>query len=190
MNIPGVNVDKGLARLGGRMKSYQKILGVFCKDSRNKLGELETCFVETNVQLYTTVVHGLKSALGNIGAEKLAKDAERLEMEGDWSYVTANHGAFMDEFNVLLAHIDNTLSDAAGPGTAVVDKQKLAAALAGMKQSLNAMDFGAMRRASEALIEFEEVSGIGPKVKAIQHDRLAGEYDAAVAGIDGILKEI
>ena len=190
MRIEGVNVDKGLARLGGRVKSYQKILGVFCKDSRSKLVELENCFAGNDVALYTTHVHGLKSALGNIGAEKLAKEAERLELEGDWNYVVANHGAFMADFNILLGNIDNVLEEAAGPGGATVDRAKLTQALGRLRQSLEAMDFGEMKAAADALMEYEEAPGIGGKIKVILHDRLAGEYDAAVAGIDGLLKEI
>jgi len=183
-------VDKGLQRLGGRVKSYQKILGVFCKDSRSKLVELARCFESDDVPLYTTHVHGLKSALGNIGAERLAKDAERLELEGDWGYVQANHQAFMDEFDVLLNNIDAALTDSAAPAGASVDKQKLAANLNNLKQSLDSMDFGGMKAASDALMEFEEVPNIGAKIKVILHDRLAGEYDDATAGIDALLKEI
>lgn len=191
MNIAGVNVEKGLARLGGRMKSYQKILGVFCKDSRNKLVELEECFVNSDEPLYTTHVHGLKSALGNIGAEKLAKDAERLELEGDWNYVTANHRAFMDEFDILLANIDNVLAEAAAPNAGMgIDKAKLMQILMRLRESLDVMDFSGMKTNADMLMEYEEAPGIGPKIKVILHDRLAGEYDAAVAGIDGLMKEL
>ncbi|MDR2183080.1 MAG: hypothetical protein LBE55_02790 [Clostridiales bacterium] len=190
MNIPGVNVEKGLARLGGRVKSYQKILGVFCKDSRGKLTELQECFDTQNTALYITHVHGLKSALGNIGAEKLAKDAEMLEMSGDWDFVVANHDAYMKEFNILLADIDKVLADAAIPGGPYVDKQKLAIALGRLKQNLVVMDFGGMKAASDALMEYEEAQGIGPKIKAVLHNRLAGEYDAAIDGIDELLREL
>ena len=191
MEIRGVNVEKGLARLGGRVKSYQKILGVFCKDSRNKLAELEECFASENVSLYTTHVHGLKSALGNIGAEKLAKDAEKLELADDWDYVLANHGAFMEEFQVLLGDIDGVLEESAPPdGGAAVDKEKLVQNLNNLKRSLNNMDFGGMKTASDVLMEFEEAPGIGGKIKAILHNRLSGEYDAAIEGIDALLAEL
>jgi len=191
MYIEGVNVEKGLARLGGRVKSYQKILGVFCKDSRNKLTELTQCFDDNNVALYTTHVHGLKSALGNIGAEKLAKEAERLELADDWDYVKANHVTFMAGFYGLLRNIDNVLADAAEPGGgAAIDKEKLVQTLGRLRQSLDTMDFSQMKTAADVLMEFEEAPGIGQKVKVILHDRLAGEYDAAIAGIDGLLGEL
>lgn len=190
MRIEGVNVDKGLARLGGRVKSYQKILGVFCKDSRNKLAELAECFANQDKPLYTTHVHGLKSALGNIGAEKLAKDAERLELADDWGYIDANHAAYMEEFYILLGNIDNVLADAAVPGGATIDKAKLSQALGRLKQALDTMDFSEMKASADALMEYEETPAYGGKIKVILHDRLAGEYDAAIAGIDGLLKEL
>ena len=191
MNIEGVNVEKGLARLGGRVKSYQKILGVFCKDGRQKLIELEECFSCSNASLYTTYVHGLKSALGNIGAEKLAKDAEKLELSDDWDYVAKNHSAFMHELNVLLQNIDDALADsAASGGSAAVDKEKLKLNLRRLKQSLSDMDFGGMKAAADILMEYEEAPDIGGIIKVILHDRLAGEYDAAISGIDGLLAKI
>jgi HPt (histidine-containing phosphotransfer) domain-containing protein len=191
LNIEGVNVKKGLARLGGRVKSYQKILGVFCKDSRQKLAELEDCFVNENVALYTTHVHGLKSALGNIGAEKLAKDAERLELEGDWNYVLANHKDFAEKFYTLIADIDLVLADAAAPEDGkAIDRQKLAQTLRQLRQSLDIMDFGGMKAAADILMEYEEAPEIGGKIKALLHNRLAGEYDAAITRIDALLKEI
>ena len=193
MNIEGVNIEKGLARLGGRMKSYLKILGVFHKDSSQKLAELEGFFAEKNIPLYTTYVHGLKSALGNIGAEKLAKDAEGLELAAnanDWDYIAAHNGPYVAEFKVLLANIDNVLTGAATPGGAAIDKAKLAQALGMLRQNLDNMDFGGMKQAADALMEYEEAPGIGEKVKAILHDRLGGEYDAAIAGIDALLGEL
>ena len=193
MNIEGVNIEKGLARLGGRMKSYLKILGVFYKDSSQKLAELDEFYAAKNTPLYTTYIHGLKSALGNIGAEKLAKDSEGLEFAGnasDWNYIAAHHTEYTAEFKILLANIDSVLAGAATPGGPAVDKNKLVLALGNLRQSLDNMDFGGMKQASDALMEYEEAPGIGEKVKVILHSRLGGEYDAAIAGIDALLGEL
>lgn len=194
MKINGVNTEKGLARLAGRMKSYQKILGVFCKDSRQKVGELDDCFTNRNASLYTTHVHGLKSALGNIGAEKLAKDSEALEfagMESNWGYVDEHHAGYIAEFHVLLDNIEAALNDATtAEGSKAVDKTALTQKLNNLRQSLDNMDFGGMKRDSDILMEYEEVPEIGGKIKAILHDRLSGDIDAAIDRIDTLLKEL
>jgi len=114
MEISGINVQKGLSSARGRAKIFIRFLETFYKEGNEKYPEIEASFNNRDTHLYTTYVHGLKSAAQIIGAEEFSRQAELLEVAGnnsDWDYISANNADFLQSLKALLKNIDTALAD-------------------------------------------------------------------------------
>jgi signal transduction histidine kinase/CheY-like chemotaxis protein/HPt (histidine-containing phosphotransfer) domain-containing protein len=80
--IPGVDVQRGLANVGGALEGYREILGAFLEDADDKLRELKELPGQGDLRVFTIRVHGVKSAAAAIGAEELSRKARALETAG------------------------------------------------------------------------------------------------------------
>jgi len=84
LEIPGVDVKKGMAMTGGALKTYLSVLEMFRKDSEDRLLLLNNFTPKGSADFaaFTTQVHALKSALATLGASELSKIAASLEAAG------------------------------------------------------------------------------------------------------------
>lgn len=85
-----INVDEGLKNLGGDVELYVEVLKEFNKqflDCKDKIIEYQQ---QRNLLDYTTLVHSIKSSARTIGATRLFKAANILEIcgnSGDWDSI-------------------------------------------------------------------------------------------------------
>ncbi|MCL2219930.1 MAG: ATP-binding protein [Chitinispirillia bacterium] len=84
----------------------------FVRDAENAVAVLNRLVVkrenlnETDVDSYITIVHGMKSALANIGERRLSGTAFRLELAGkarDFTVMSKETPPFVDEIRTLIA---------------------------------------------------------------------------------------
>nr|AGS53254.1 hypothetical protein [uncultured bacterium contig00001] len=95
--IEGIDVDSGVARIGGKVNDYLKTLELYRKDGEDKLTVIPSALEEKDIRLFTTCVHALKSASAYIGATKLSEQARDLEAAGnrmDMEYIENHTGIF------------------------------------------------------------------------------------------------
>ena len=192
--IDGVNVEIGLNRSGGRIKSYKKILSSFHSDVTNKVKEIETCYSCKDILLYTTYVHGLKTALANIGAVKLSETSKTLEDAGnvkDWDYISNHNDAFINQLKSLLESVDNFLNSfSINSDKADFDQKEILLSLNKLKQGIDDYDFNIIKKSTIVLEKYEELPNIGRCIKSILKKITIGEYDAIVSEIDKLIKKI
>ena len=108
--INGLNDEYGISLLRGNEAMYRKMLGIFYEEWIIKIPEIDAALANNNLPLYTTTVHGAKSASGLLGAEDLSKTAAVLEQageRGDKAYIDAHNGEFIEMFEELLSAIKN-----------------------------------------------------------------------------------
>ena len=108
INIEGIDIDKGLTMIGGKVNNYLNALSIYCDDGYSIITEIQNCLNKKDFDLFTTHVHALKSASANIGADVLSADAEALEIAGlrmDTDYINENTGAFLTNLEALLNRI-------------------------------------------------------------------------------------
>ena len=120
IRIPGVDVANGIAASGGSPPLYMDTLAAFYKDGRERAVLLGKCLETGDLNLYRIYVHGLKSALLNIGAETLSAAAKALEEAArsvDMRYIHSNNAAFISDLDSLLDHISGCLSARSGSVT-------------------------------------------------------------------------
>jgi signal transduction histidine kinase/CheY-like chemotaxis protein len=144
--IAGVNVAAGLARIGGSKKRYLELLETFCRDAAAGFSLLEKEPDAASLRSFTTLVHALKSALANIGANGLSQTAALLEKAGresDMPVIRDNLPPFREELAVLTERIGGiTAAAPAGDGETRVEPD-MGEALARLREALEAKDVDA-----------------------------------------------
>ncbi len=78
-NLPGLNVQKGLERIGGPVALYVDIVKEYCETNRHFVAEFEALLDQEDLAAAKIKAHSLKGAAGNISAEALYLAAEALE---------------------------------------------------------------------------------------------------------------
>jgi PAS domain S-box-containing protein len=78
-NLPGLNVKKGLERIGGSHALYVEIVQEYCTTNRHFVPEFNALLNAGNLADAKIKAHALKGAAGNISADDLYTAAEKLE---------------------------------------------------------------------------------------------------------------
>lgn len=80
-DLPGIDGASGLARFGGKQKSFKKILIKFFKSKNTTSDEIKAAVLAGDMKLAECLAHNLKGVAGNIGANDLSAEASKLEIE-------------------------------------------------------------------------------------------------------------
>jgi CheY-like chemotaxis protein/anti-sigma regulatory factor (Ser/Thr protein kinase) len=106
VSIPGIDTAKGISMTGGTEALYRQVLALFQKDAQDRLPKLQTG--ETDLPLFITNVHALKSASASIGAAEVSEQAAKLEAagkSGDLAYIKDNLPNFTERLTQLAEDI-------------------------------------------------------------------------------------
>jgi CheY-like chemotaxis protein len=113
LDIPGVDVKRGIAMVGGTVEGYKQVLSVFRKDADDRLALLRKSPSESGLDDFVIQVHALKSALASIGAADISAEAARLEAAGkagDMSFIGNALPVFVHHLTKLAAAIQTALT--------------------------------------------------------------------------------
>jgi CheY-like chemotaxis protein len=78
-DIAGVDTEAGLARVGGNISSYLKLLNKFAENQADVISEIRSAFADNDNELSVRLAHTLKGVGGAIGADELQETAAKLE---------------------------------------------------------------------------------------------------------------
>jgi PAS domain S-box-containing protein len=110
-DIPGLDVNGGIAHFGYSENAYLKVLQSYTKNTRPLLDIIK--IVNPHIlDVYGITVHGIKGASRGIFAEDIGDNAEALEkaaLANDFDYVNANNQPFLEKLSKLLSDIDDAL---------------------------------------------------------------------------------
>jgi CheY-like chemotaxis protein len=113
MKIEGVDIDKGIAMSGGTTELYFIVLAAFYEDGIEVIKKIENCIETGDLPLYTTLVHGIKSAAQIIGADEVSEIAKTLEEagnRGDSAFIHAHNPKFLRLLETLVFNISNYIA--------------------------------------------------------------------------------
>ena len=111
VEIPGLDVAKGIKRFDGNEKVYLDILRSYVAGVSSMLDKIETVSEDT-LSEYIIKVHGIKGTSFDIFAEQVANESKDLEAAGkagDFEFINANHPAFIENARNLIGGIDTML---------------------------------------------------------------------------------
>ncbi|GHU32352.1 hypothetical protein AGMMS50256_22320 [Betaproteobacteria bacterium] len=191
--IEGVDVAAGIKNAGGSMRSYKDILMEFSMSAPGTIIQIQEAMEQKDYVLYTTVVHGIKSALRNIGAKMLGKCAEILETAGNdknaeqiekyTGTLLKALGDLSEQINAALAK--NTIRVDA-PESAGLSAPRLAA----IKTALLEMDISTVNKLLMELMDSVTDDGDKHKLLKMENDILLFEYENAIKKIDDLLSNV
>jgi HPt (histidine-containing phosphotransfer) domain-containing protein len=133
VEIAGLDTARGLAAAGGTWDNYLKVLRMFQLDAADRLPFLKSVAGApggpadaSSARRLITEAHALKSALANIGALDLSRDAAALEelgRNGDLEAAGTALGPFCEALSSLSGRIAEALAvrGAAGRGAGAAD---------------------------------------------------------------------
>jgi polar amino acid transport system substrate-binding protein len=101
-DMPGISVKEGLARVGGNINLYRKILIKFYNEYAHVTEQIRTALDQDDSELAQRLAHTVKGVAGNIGAKDLPGPAGELE--------AAIKHQKTDELEGLLAGFADALS--------------------------------------------------------------------------------
>jgi len=111
--VPGLDIEKGLARFYGEKEGYIDVLRSFAKNTLPLLGAAGDVNYD-DLSEYTTIVHGIKGSSGGICAQEIAGLAEALEkaaIAGDREYISSNNMVLLETAGRLISDIEKMLDD-------------------------------------------------------------------------------
>jgi signal transduction histidine kinase/CheY-like chemotaxis protein/HPt (histidine-containing phosphotransfer) domain-containing protein len=198
LSINGVNAQAGLRNAGDSLKAYKKVLAVFVDDADDRIPRIRTALSESNLALYTTLVHALKGASRSIGADYVGMLAAELEGAGhaeNMVMIREKNGIFLEKLQILRDSIADTLdfSDKEEEETEKTEEAEDAGTafstldLEGFREALINMDTGLVNR---KLAEYGEAvlqKQVRNCIDDIEQDILLFEYDKAIEKIDALL---
>lgn len=112
-NIPGIDIKKGLAKVHGRMEAYATVLRLFKQDFETACRDIESGLNNGDTESVRRLAHTLKSASGNIGADKLFLTVKAAEDEiaRDGSLSQGRLEEFRLNLSEVIASINQALQD-------------------------------------------------------------------------------
>jgi HPt (histidine-containing phosphotransfer) domain-containing protein len=110
--INGLNVDSALNAMSGMTDVYLDTVKLTLKLLPVRINKMDI-YINTEIKSFTNEVHGLKSALRNIGAEALGDKAaslERAALEDNIQYCHETYPLFRDGLAELTDNLNGVLS--------------------------------------------------------------------------------
>ncbi|MDR0238641.1 MAG: response regulator, partial [Deltaproteobacteria bacterium] len=193
IELEGLDVAQGIARMGGFREGYVKTLGFFHEDALSRIDLMASALEKGDIKAFTIYIHGIKSACGNIGAVALSELAARLEAAGirnDTDFIRTHFEIFADKTRDLLAVLDVFLRREQAGDAAVVagddDVALLLLELPKLRIALGKFDAGAIEKALATLQSGVAGTENRHALDEIAQHVLLFQYDAAMAIIDAL----
>jgi PAS domain S-box-containing protein len=79
--LPGIDAEAGIARMGGSVSSYLRLLTKFADNQSESIMEIEKAVTDGEGEVAVRLAHTLKGVSGSIGADALQKLATEMEAE-------------------------------------------------------------------------------------------------------------
>ncbi|MFY0628186.1 MAG: PAS domain S-box protein [Reichenbachiella sp.] len=111
--IQGINIEDGVARLGGNKSLYVKLLKDFSNSNKKILSEIWNTQKSGDDEIAKRMLHTLKGTTGNLGLSKihtLTKEFESHILEKGWGDFEESSLKLKKELDIVLAEIEASLN--------------------------------------------------------------------------------
>ena len=188
--IPGLDLDRGLATVRGRLASYRRLLTLFLDYHGSDPARLAERAAAGDWAEVQRLAHTLKGSAGNVGATTVQHTAEALQRAIDQD--PAARSSLTESLIAALTTLLERLSTAPAPDDAAprpvgpADPARLAAVLERLESLLEMgnMVVNDLARAEESLLR----AGLGAAGDRLLRQIGAFDYEAAQATLREVLK--
>ncbi len=107
-DLPGIDTELGISRVGGNKKLYRNLLIKFRDDYADTVNEIKTQLLDNDLKTAERTAHTLKGVAGNIGAVALQKSSGILEA-AIRDRKTGEHEILLEDVEINLDKVQNSL---------------------------------------------------------------------------------
>ena len=188
--IEGLSISKGLLLAGGRREEYQRTLKLMLRESVKNIKNLNEFLSARDAHGFHIEVHGLKSALLNIGASELSKEAFKLEKAADrqdMTFCEEKLPALIEGINALNANLSSAFSLIAPNGGLMEIPPELPPILKSMEEAFRAGDVMLLYDETKKLESLQLSGAIKDEVEQILDMAMMMDYENAACHIQKLL---
>ncbi len=182
MELQGIDMEAGLAAVNNDEEVYREILQIYYADGVELLDELKNNIQRTDLKLFITHVHALKSASKGIGANEVSERFKEMEFAGkeeDMEKIEQRLPSCLAGFEQLLDEIKQYAKGRDGEDAGTNNYEK-------MKAALEEMDTDVF----EALLEQEEQRAADEITSSKLHEIRTAYEDFDFAEVETMLEEL
>jgi HPt (histidine-containing phosphotransfer) domain-containing protein len=142
-SINGFDVDSALTAMGGMADLYIGTAKLTARMLPETIEKLDNYKASGDIESFTVEVHGLKTVLKNIGAERLGSISGRLErtaLEGNTEYADKVYPRFRRELIEMLAHLEAMFPEKPETRKKTADKATLTGIIFRLRTSAESYD--------------------------------------------------
>jgi two-component system, sensor histidine kinase and response regulator len=145
-NIPGINVERGLAALHGKSGKYLDLLHRFIEFHADDMTRLCACLIENDPQAARRLAHSIKGTAATLGVERLAELAGGLEqrLRAEQNIACIDIRTETEAINLEIADIKAALPERTVSAQHTVDQETLTALLDELDTLLEQSDSAAI----------------------------------------------
>ncbi len=177
-NLPGIDVEAGVARVGGNTRSYLKLLAKFRENQGKAIEGIEAALIDGDSGVAIRIAHTLKGVAGTIGATALQMASAKLESAlksgGELDQVLVAAKAELDRVLESLDSKNGPAAEAVASGGDGALPDDLGARLDVLNQKLEEYDTEAEALLDDILLS---VRGSEVAVALAGVSKRVGEYD-------------
>ncbi|MBK6998906.1 MAG: GAF domain-containing protein [Rhodoferax sp.] len=115
LQIPGLDVERGVTRMRGNLERYKGLLNTFATGHAGEVAQLYKAIETQDMAVLKNVAHTLKGSAGNIAATRLADAGTALDLAlhqgAETQKILALSAELIAELSSLLDGIHNALSE-------------------------------------------------------------------------------
>jgi len=191
--ILGVNTQIGIARTGGTLDGYIRIVGTLCNELEAKIAAMEKALDTDDLVTYRRYVHTYKSFLATIGAMPISVMAAILETAAqneDRTTISLHHGDFVHGLREVAMSVAMALREREDQlGDAKIsdeDMKWLHAELGKLKSAIEEMDMSQVDSIMDSLLAKHWTKEIKDQLEKIMQNITLYEWTEAVEMIEGL----
>jgi signal transduction histidine kinase len=194
LELPGVLVSQGLANVGGSLPAYLDIIAIFSRDALDRVEQITNAVEVEDFDLYTILVHAMKSAARSIGARDIGDRAADLEEAGrtyNTAEIAEKTGPFLEDLKTLADNIFDFVSRVSAPAEAKKTEETMdvsALRLETLKEALINMDIETINQFMMNYSAIPLDAATRDLVNELKEDILLFEYDKAVEKIKNLFQ--
>jgi HPt (histidine-containing phosphotransfer) domain-containing protein len=183
-----LDVARAVEVVGGSEGIYMNVLKVFSRNLTGQIRLMETHVQASEWESFRIEVHGMKSALANIGGRRLSLEARTLELaaqEGRIDYIQTHAAEFFRELSTMGSDLESALKaiQPSAPGEKPLaspeDSDRLEARLQDMDRLLETLEHDAAMEILEGLLRCSYGAGTDDRLRRIREALESYDYDAA-----------
>jgi len=157
IDFKGLNVKEALALLRNE-KLYLNFLKEYYLSIDTKAERIMRAFIEKDIKTYTIEVHALKSSSRQIGADDLARDAERLENAGnenDLETIEACTHKLMWDYKLLKGQLEPIFEEKENSEKQTLNLEIVDSYIEKISQAIDDFDFVQIEEIFEDIATYE-----------------------------------